>query len=86
MVVQVACGLAIGAALAAVEGTMDWPGWGTTAVRGTLRGDVLELVDYQVLSGHVPLGDKKRLTVSDAFMEGTDKNGTAPMHASRISP
>jgi hypothetical protein len=65
---------------------MDWPGWGETRVRGRLTGDVLELVDYAVVSGKVPIGDKKRLTVSDSSLDGTDKNGSAPMHASRVSP
>ena len=69
-----------------VEGTMDWPGWGTTRVRGTVKGDVLELVDYAVVRGNVPLGDKKRLTISGTFLVGTDKNGAVPMHADRISP
>ena len=70
----------------AVEGTMDWPGWGTTRVRGRITGDFLELVDYAVVSGNVPIGDKKRLTVSDSSLDGTDKDGSAPMHARRISP
>lgn len=68
-----------------VEGTMDWPGWGTTRVRGTIRNDVLELVDYAVVSGNVPIGDKKRLVVRASTLDGTDKNGSAPMHATRVS-
>lgn len=68
-----------------VEGTMDWPGWGTTHVRGTLRNDVLDLVDDAVLSGNVPIGDKKHLIVRPSTLDGTDKNGSVPMHATRVS-
>ncbi|MEA2746618.1 MAG: hypothetical protein QOI41_761 [Myxococcales bacterium] len=69
----------------AVEGTMVWPGWGTTRVQGTLRGEVLTLVDYAVVSGNVPIGDKKVLIVRGSSLDGTDKNGSVAMHATRKS-
>jgi hypothetical protein len=39
-----------------------------------------------VVSGNVPIGDKKRLRIGEGVLDGTDKNGSAPMHARRISP
>jgi hypothetical protein len=67
-----------------VEGRMEWPRWGTTRVNGTIKGDELDLVDTKVLSGYVPIGDRKHIRVSGDTMSGTDKDGATSMTATRV--
>lgn len=73
-----------------LEGYMDWtetmPRY-RLAVRGTHKGNHLLFEDYKFLegSGEYGLNDKKDVYIIDNEMNGTDKNGSATLHAVQVA-
>jgi hypothetical protein len=58
------------------------------AVRGKHTGNHLVFEDYRFLEGEGTDGlhDKKDVYIEENVMNGTDKNGTAELHAIRLDP